>query len=70
MVKDILSDGALTGYATVGLVIFVAVFLGTCAWILTRSKRQVHDWSRIPLTEDDEGPVDDRLASTNDRAHR
>ncbi|QDV10038.1 hypothetical protein Poly30_55990 [Planctomycetes bacterium Poly30] len=62
MLRDVLSNGLLTHFATIGLVIFVAVFAGTCAWILTRSRREVSDWSRIPLTGDDEGPVDDRQA--------
>ena len=61
MLRDVLSNGLLTHFATIGLVIFVAVFAGTCAWILTRSRREISDWSRIPLTDDEDGPVDDRL---------
>lgn len=57
------SDGALTGYAVGGLLAFFLFFLGVCVWILTRGKRQVHDWASIPLTKDEEGPVDDRRPS-------
>ena len=62
MLKDVLSSGALTHFATIGLVIFVLVFLAITAWALSRSKREVDDWSRIPLSKDDEPPVDDRDA--------
>ena len=65
MIKDLLSDGALTHFATAGLVIFVTVFLGTCVWILTRSKRQVNDWARLPLAGDTDAPVEDRQAPSN-----
>ena len=60
MLKDVLSNGALTHFATIGLVIFVAVFLGVTAWILTRSRREVQTWSRIPLTGDEDGPLQPR----------
>jgi len=60
MLRDVLSSGLLTHFATIGLVIFVTVFVGTCAWILSRSRSEVSDWSRIPLTDDEDGPVDDR----------
>lgn len=62
MLRDVLSNGLLTHFATIGLVIFVAVFVGTCTWILTRSRKEVGDWSRIPLTDDEEGPIQDRLS--------
>lgn len=60
MLRDALSNGALTHFATIGLVIFVVVFLGVTVWILTRSKREVHTWSRIPLTGDEDGPLQPR----------
>ncbi|MEM9382722.1 MAG: hypothetical protein AAGB93_22400 [Planctomycetota bacterium] len=62
MVKDILSSGALTHFATIGLVLFVFVFLAITAWILSRTKREVDDWARIPLSGDDDDPIDSRDA--------
>lgn len=60
MLRDILSEGSLTVFAVIGLVLFVAVFVTTCAWILSRSREEVGGWSRIPLTSDEDGPIDDR----------
>ena len=60
MFSDLLSDTALTAYAVVGLVMFVLVFVGTAIWILTRPKRQVDGWARLPLAADDDCPLDDR----------
>lgn len=54
MIKHVLSDGALTGFATTGLIIFVAVFAGITAWTLTRRRSQIDDWSRMPLRGDDD----------------
>jgi cbb3-type cytochrome oxidase subunit 3 len=60
MLKDVLSNGALTHFATIGLVIFVIVFLGVTVWILTRSRKEVQTWSRIPLTGDEHEPLQPR----------
>lgn len=60
MLRDVLSNGALTHFATIGLVIFVAVFIGVTVWILTRSRQEVQAWSRIPLTSDEDGPLQPR----------
>ncbi|MEM1026753.1 MAG: cbb3-type cytochrome c oxidase subunit 3 [Planctomycetota bacterium] len=59
MFKHILSEANLTAFATWGLVIFVAVFLGVTIWTLTRPKRTVDKWSSIPLKEGTE-PVEER----------
>ena len=59
MFKDILSEANLTAFATWGLVIFVAVFLGVTIWALTRPKKTVDKWSSIPLKEGTE-PVEQR----------
>lgn len=64
MLRDVLSSGALTHFATLGLVVFVAVFVATCAWILSRSRQEVHDWSRLPLAGDDDEPIDERTPPT------
>ncbi|MEE9403447.1 MAG: cbb3-type cytochrome c oxidase subunit 3, partial [Algisphaera sp.] len=48
-------------YATWGLLIFVAVFVGTTLWILTRSRRQVSQWSNMPLEDSDRPPTDQEL---------
>ncbi len=60
MLRDVLSSGLLTHFATIGLVIFVGVFVGTCAWIMSRSRDEIGDWSRLPLAGDDDAPIDDR----------
>ncbi|TWT66840.1 hypothetical protein Pla123a_45380 [Posidoniimonas polymericola] len=39
-----------------GMLIFIAVFVGVAAWILTRSRRQVRDWSQMPLEDHDARP--------------
>ena len=67
MLQKVLSDGSLTAFATTGLVLFVAVFVGTTVWVLTRKKGQVQQWSRLPLAEDDAPPFDDRLQSSPSR---
>jgi len=68
MLQEILSDGALSHFATIGLVIFVAVFLGVTVWILTRSKREVRQWSELPLAGDDDEPRQPRRGhATPDR---
>jgi len=54
VIKHVLSDGALTGFATTGLVLFVAVFVGVAAWTLTRRRSEIDDWSRMPLRGDDD----------------
>jgi cbb3-type cytochrome oxidase subunit 3 len=58
MIRAILGDSSLTGYALVGLVIFVAVFIAVCAWALTRRRSQVETWSRLPLAND---PLDSHI---------
>ena len=63
MIKDILSSGALTHFAVIGLVIFVAVFVGVTVWVLTRTKREISTWSRIPLTGEEDGPLEPREPS-------
>jgi cbb3-type cytochrome oxidase subunit 3 len=67
MLKDVLSNGALTHFATIGLVIFVVVFLGVTVWILTRSRKEVGTWSRIPLTGDEDGPLQPRGQDSDPR---
>lgn len=57
MLKDVLSDGVLTHFAVIGLVIFVAVFLGAVAWILSRSKQEVAHWAHLPLAKDTDAPA-------------
>ena len=63
MVKDVLSSGVLSHFATIGLVIFVLVFVGTAVWILSRSRSEIDDWSHLPLDDDDAPPMDDRSSS-------
>ena len=53
MFKDVLTHANMVHWAEMGLVIFFAVFVLTTAWAMTRPKRQVEQWSAIPLTADD-----------------
>ena len=67
MLRRVLAEGNLTIFAVVGLVLFFLVFLGVAAWILTRGRREVDEWARIPLTRDEDGPVQDRGADGSAR---
>ncbi len=62
MFKQVLGDDTLTQFAIWGLVIFVAVFVGIAVWALTRSRKTVSKWSRIPLEDE---PVESRDADAN-----
>lgn len=68
MLRDVLSSGVLTHFATIGLVIFVLVFLATCAWILSRSREEVSGWSRLPLANDTDEPTEERLPHGGDQS--
>ena len=58
MFKDVLNhmDGA-SHYAAVGLVIFFIVFLLVTANAFVRSRRDIADWSRLPLGDDEAVPA-------------
>ncbi len=60
MLKELLSDGALTHYATIGLVLFVTIFLGVTVWVLTRSRGQIRTWAELPLAREEDGPREPR----------
>lgn len=70
MLKDVLSNGALTHYATIGLVIFVVVFVGITVWVLTRSRREIQTWAQIPLTGDEREPLQPRDRRTDGHSGR
>ena len=53
MIKQMLSEAGLAPFAVIGLVIFVAVFVGISLWALTRRKRQIDNWSSMPLEDGD-----------------
>lgn len=50
MYKDVLNHANMVHWAELGLVIFFAVFLLTTIWAVTRPKRQVREWSALPLS--------------------
>lgn len=52
MNDEALNGGGIGIASTVALVIFVVVFLGVCAWVLTRPRRKVKHWSELPLSDD------------------
>lgn len=53
-------------FAVGGLVLFVAVFVGVCLWVTTRSRKEVDAWSSLPLA-DGTDPVEPRLSITTKR---
>ncbi|MEZ6016496.1 MAG: hypothetical protein R3F49_15365 [Planctomycetota bacterium] len=63
MLKEVLSDGSLTHFATIGLVMFVAVFVGVTIWVLTRTKGEIQTWSRLPMAADDDAPAQPRAVA-------
>lgn len=50
MFKDVLNHANLTLWAEAGLVVFFLVFVGVAVWTFTRSRKQVEEWSAIPLS--------------------
>jgi cytochrome c oxidase cbb3-type subunit IV len=42
-------------YAIIGLVIFFSFFIGLIFWVVNLKKSNVEDYSRLPLTEDENG---------------
>ncbi len=54
MFKDVLNHANLTIFAEVGLLIFVAVFVGVTVWAFTRPRSQVKRWSQLPLNDSPE----------------
>lgn len=50
MIKAILDDG-LAPLAAGGLVIFVLVFVGVAAWVMSRSRQTVDTWASLPLAD-------------------
>jgi len=57
MIRAVMEGSGNAIFALVGLVIFVAVFLGLTVWVLTRRQKQVDTWSSIPLHDE---PVEER----------
>ncbi len=54
MTHTILSQINLEPFAVTGLAMFVAIFVGVVVWTLTRRKKQVDRWARLPLSDEDE----------------
>ena len=63
MIRSVLEGAGLTLFAMVGLVIFVAAFVGVTVWVLTRRQKQVDQWSSIPLEDE---PVEPRVPPGDD----
>jgi hypothetical protein len=49
MFKDVLIHADLSHWAEAGLVIFFVIFVGAMIWTLTRPRRMVEEWARLPL---------------------
>lgn len=45
-------EDPLSVAAVVSMLIFFGVFLGVIVWLLTRSRREVDNWSKMPLDDD------------------
>ena len=52
MFKDVLNHANLTLFAELGLLIFFIVFVGIAFRTFTRPRRQVEEWSELPLSDD------------------
>lgn len=63
MIKQAMSAAGLEVLAVGGLLMFVAVFVGVCFWVTTRSRKEVETWSSLPLA-DGTDPVEPRLPIT------
>lgn len=50
MLKDTLSQLDTAALTTMGLILFVAVFVAVTLYALTRAPEQADQWSAIPLT--------------------
>lgn len=51
MFKEVLAGSGLAVFAVVGLVLFVAVFVGVALWALSRRGGEVRLWSQMPLAD-------------------
>ena len=54
MFKDVLNHADMALWAEMGLLIFFAVFIAVCFYAVTRSKRQIEQWSAIPLAAEEQ----------------
>lgn len=59
MIKQALAGLGLDVFAVIGLVLFVATFVGITIWTLSRSRSQIDRWSSLPL-DDSKDPVEPR----------
>jgi len=57
MFKDVLTHMDLGDLTTAGLLLFFVVFVAVVVYALTRTPRQAHHWSHLPLTGDTCEPV-------------
>lgn len=59
MIKEAISEANLPYFAVIGLIIFVAIFVVTSLWALSRSRAEIDTWSSLPLA-DGYDPVEPR----------
>ncbi len=59
MMNEIISEANLPYFAVTGLILFVAVFVTTSLWALSRSRKEINNWSSLPLA-DGYDPVEPR----------
>lgn len=52
MFREIFNSTSAETYSSIALVIFVAVFVLTTIWVLTRRRSTVKRWSNLPLEDD------------------
>ncbi|MEM1108577.1 MAG: CcoQ/FixQ family Cbb3-type cytochrome c oxidase assembly chaperone [Planctomycetota bacterium] len=58
--KEIFESTSADMFSSIALVIFVAVFVSVCVWVLTRKKKTVDRWASMPLHNDPDDIVEDR----------
>jgi energy-converting hydrogenase Eha subunit H len=51
MFKEVFKLDSVATLSEIALVIFVVVFVVTAIWIYTRPRKQVRQWSRLPLED-------------------
>lgn len=52
MIKESFAEAGLAPLAVIGLVLFVLVFTAIAVWALSRGRKEIADWSSLPLAKE------------------
>ncbi len=64
LVRNILEGVAgLEIYPIIGILVFLAFFVGVVVWVLRMKKNKVDAYSRIPLDDDDNPSIENKDSS-------